>query len=106
MFGGAQATCLSGCCSDPVTKAWLEGAQDPVMGFPGLVRFSWQPVGRAMEERGPKVQWCVQRRCVVDDQGFKDLTSHTRSSPPCNRMAKQKARQTNCLEHSLFSFNA
>jgi len=43
--------------ADPATKAWLEAELHPVFGFPDLVRFSWQPVIRALEERGPKVVW-------------------------------------------------
>ena len=43
--------------SDPATKAWLKAALQPVFGFPDLTRFSWQPVGRALEESGPKVVW-------------------------------------------------
>ncbi len=31
----------------------------PVFGFPELTRFSWQPVARALEDRGPKVTWCA-----------------------------------------------
>lgn len=43
--------------ADPNTKAWMEAALHPIFGFPDLTRFSWQPVGRALEDRGPRVVW-------------------------------------------------
>ena len=34
-------------------------SSDPVFGFPTIVRFSWAPAQRAMDERCVRVQWCV-----------------------------------------------
>ena len=43
--------------ADPVTQAWLAAHKEPVFGFPGLVRFSWQGTVRILAEHGASVQW-------------------------------------------------
>ena len=48
----------SGYPGDPITKAWLEGAVDPVFGFPACVRFSWATVANALAPpKGAAVAW-------------------------------------------------
>ena len=48
----------SGYPSDPKCKAWLEkNLADPVFCFPDLVRFSWGPVKKAVENGGIAFEW-------------------------------------------------
>ncbi len=43
--------------TDAVTKEWLKRALDPVFGFPGLVRFSWQTTDTILQASGVPVVW-------------------------------------------------
>jgi ribonuclease H2 subunit A len=53
----------SGYPGDPLTKAWLEGAAQPIFGFPACVRFSWATVEAALAPpKGAAVSW-------EDDEG-------------------------------------
>ena len=55
----------SGYPSDPTCKAWLEkNLVDPVFCFPDIVRFSWGPAKKAIEERGVKVLWEAEEEDV------------------------------------------
>ena len=48
----------SGYPSDPKCKNWMDkNLMDPVFCFPDLVRFSWGPAKKAIEEGGVKFQW-------------------------------------------------
>ena len=48
----------SGYPSDPKCKEWLsKNLQDGMFCFPDLVRFSWGPAKKAVEEGGIQVEW-------------------------------------------------
>jgi ribonuclease H2 subunit A len=47
----------SGYPGDPVTRTWLGAHRDRVFGFPSIVRFSWAPAKKAMEEHCVPVRW-------------------------------------------------
>jgi ribonuclease H2 subunit A len=50
----------SGYPSDPKCKAWMEKNfkdNDNIFGFPDLVRFSWGPAKKALEEGGIPFEW-------------------------------------------------
>ena len=43
--------------SDEKTKAWLRKHSDPVFGFPDIVRFSWAPAKKLMDEVCTPCEW-------------------------------------------------
>jgi len=42
---------------DELTKNWLLKNQDPVFGFPSLVRFSWGPAKKLIKENAVEMEW-------------------------------------------------
>lgn len=57
----------SGYPADPVTKQWISENLDPVFGFPGVVRFSWQTAKTAMTEKP-----CISTSWEDDDDDVAD----------------------------------
>lgn len=48
----------SGYPSDPICKAWVEKNQScPIFGFPDVVRFSWNPIKKTLEENAVNVMF-------------------------------------------------
>lgn len=48
----------SGYPSDPKCKEWMtKNLQDPVFGYPDLVRFSWAPAKDALYKNAVTVEW-------------------------------------------------
>jgi len=48
----------SGYPSDPKCKEWISSnLSDPVFGFPDVVRFSWAPTKKAIDEGAAKIKW-------------------------------------------------
>lgn len=45
--------------ADPDTKAWLDSHVDPVFGYPGIVRFSWQTCESLLTQHGVPFTWYV-----------------------------------------------
>ena len=63
---GATAEFGSGYPSDPTCKKWMEAHQkSTIFGFPDVVRFSWAPAKKALEDNATKV---VFEADVDDDQ--------------------------------------
>lgn len=44
-------TCGSGYPGDPLTRAWLRRARNPVFGYPSIVRFSWATVDEFLPKK-------------------------------------------------------
>lgn len=42
----------SGYPADPNTKKWLNKNLDAVMGYPNIVRYSWNTITKIMEDNG------------------------------------------------------
>lgn len=53
--------------ADPVTQAWLTAHKEPIFGYPGLVRFSWQGTVRILAEHGADVQWCALSNASIQE---------------------------------------
>lgn len=46
--------------ADPDTKAWLDSHLDPVFGYPGIVRFSWQTCESLLTQHGVPFTWYAE----------------------------------------------
>ena len=51
--------------ADPDTKAWLDQHIDPVFGYPGIVRFSWQTCENLLTQRGVPITWYVKSALLL-----------------------------------------
>lgn len=59
----------SGYPSDPKCKDWIKGnLRDGVFGFPDVVRFSWAPAKKAMEDGAVGCKWEADDEDDEDDQ--------------------------------------
>ena len=51
---------------DKITRGWLADQQDPVFGFPSIVRFSWKTSYAMLEKEGSKAEWHDMQQSVLD----------------------------------------
>ncbi|OHT08563.1 Ribonuclease H2 subunit A [Tritrichomonas foetus] len=68
----------SGYPGDAVTKQWLEKNFDPVFGYPSIVRFSWNTVSMAFEQKNATALFEAPERKTVDSAFF--VTRNLRSA--------------------------
>ncbi|KAK9821849.1 hypothetical protein WJX74_004776 [Apatococcus lobatus] len=86
----------SGYPADPDTKTWLDQHIDPVFGYPGIVRFSWQTCESLLNQRGVPITW----ECP-EDEGQQTLQQWGRSSSSSSQLASS-SYQAAPKRHSFF----
>lgn len=82
----------SGYPSDPKCKQWMDDTlQDPVFGYPDVVRFSWAPVkARLQDENIPKVVFAAD----LDDEEKDQIQSQKNMSMFLGKKEHKKRKRS------------